>query len=78
MLLQLAITLGVLTLLMGGWFAVQSVIRRQTPGMAPDDDVLIGRWGCGGCIRKGRCENDHRDGVNRPRRDPGSRCLGAG
>jgi hypothetical protein len=78
LLLQLAITLIVLGLLMGLWVFMQSVIRRHTPDAGPEDDMLIGRWGCGGCIRKGRCENDHRDGVNHPPRDPGSKCLGSG
>lgn len=55
MLIQLAITVLVLFIIMGGWLALQAWVRRISPGLPDDCDVLRGRWGCHGCSPTGRC-----------------------
>lgn len=55
MLLQLAITFLVLGAIMGGWLGLQAWIRRASPQLSGDCDVLQGRWGCHGCSLTGRC-----------------------
>jgi hypothetical protein len=69
MVLQLAITIIALTVLVGGWMLLQEWVRRTSPDLTDESDVLDGRFGCGSCIRRGRC--DHSDQEFSPPR----RCL---
>lgn len=67
MILQLAVTIVALTVLLGGWMLLQGWVRRASPELTPESDVLDGRFGCGSCIRRGHCDHgDH--AFIRPRR----------
>ncbi len=51
MLYHAAVTILALGLLLSAWVAFQSWVRRATPGMREDADVLRGRFGsCGACF----------------------------
>jgi len=50
MLYHLVITTLLVALLMGGWIGLQSWVRRRSPWMSHDTDVLQGRFSCGTCI----------------------------
>ncbi len=58
MLSQLAIAITGLGLLMTGWYVVQGWVRRHSPEIGDDCDILEGRWGCGDCILHGRCKRE--------------------
>ena len=45
-------------LLMTGWYVVQGWVRRHSPEIGEDCDILEGRWGCGDCILHGRCRRE--------------------
>jgi hypothetical protein len=48
--------------LMALWIAVQELARRQTPGAAPDSDMLEHyAHGCHSCISEGNCTFDPDD-----------------
>ncbi len=48
---HLAITIVALGLLLTAWVLFQGWVRRHTPGMREDADVLRGRFGsCGACF----------------------------
>ena len=48
---HIAVTIVGLAVLITAWLAFQSWVRRTTPGMRNDADVLRGRFGsCGACF----------------------------
>ncbi len=55
MIYQLVIAVAGIGLLMAAWFLVQGWVRRHSPEVPEDGDVLEGRWGCYGCLFAGRC-----------------------
>ena len=65
MLLQLLLTMAVLGALMGGWLGLQAWVRRGSPELTPDCDVLHGRWGCHGCSLSSAC-----NGSSNPAQSP--------
>lgn len=51
MVYHIAVTVLAMGLLLAGWISFQAWIRRKTPGMRGDADVLRGRFGsCGACF----------------------------
>lgn len=67
MILQLAVTILALAVLMGGWLLLQGWVRRTSPELTSECDVLDGRFGCGSCIRRGRCDHGEHEFSRRPR-----------
>jgi hypothetical protein len=55
MIYQLVITILLMGLLLTAWIGFQSWVRRQSPWMRPDTDVLQGRFSCGTCISFEEC-----------------------
>ncbi len=58
MVLQLLVTVAIMTVLMGGYYLVQRGLRRVSPEVGPECDVLEDRWGCGGCLFHGHCAHE--------------------
>jgi hypothetical protein len=57
MLYHLVITIVLLGLLLAAWVGFQAWVRRLTPGMSEDADVLRGRFGsCGVCLGFEACK----------------------
>ncbi len=50
---------GGFALLMGGWFAVQALARRESR-CGRDQDMLEGH-GCGACDHSGSCRNSRKE-----------------
>ncbi len=50
MLYHLLITPLLVGLLLVGWIGFQAFVRKRTPGMGHDADVLRGRFSCGTCV----------------------------
>ena len=61
----LGITIVLMAVLMLGYFFVQRSLRRVSPEVDEESDVLETRWGCGhclfrhraGCLLHGTCKN---------------------
>lgn len=55
---HLVITIAVMALLMGGYYLIQFGLRRVSPDIGSECDVLETRWGCGTCMFHGKCRHD--------------------
>ena len=55
MIYHLLITPLLVGLLLAGWIGFQSFVRKRSPLMTPDSDVLQGRFSCGTCISFEEC-----------------------
>lgn len=65
MLAHLVIATSALGLFMTGWYLLQAWVRRHSPDLPEDGDILEGKWGCQGCLFLHRCKLDEecpRDG----------------
>lgn len=66
MIAQLLLTLAIMAALMVGYYLVQRGLRRVSPEIGHNSDVLETRWGCGLCLfkqrkscpRHGRCRRE--------------------
>jgi len=52
---QLVIAISGIAVLLGFWIVFQNWIRKQTPELSDDCDVLEGRFGCGDCAVSQSC-----------------------
>jgi hypothetical protein len=68
MLYHLLITPLLVGLLLACWIGFQAFVRRRSPGLGHDADVLQGRFSCGTCIGFEDCHV----ALTRPRRDSGA------
>ena len=55
MLYHLLITPLLLGILIAAWLGFQAWVRKRSPGMRPDADVLQGRFSCGTCFEFESC-----------------------
>ncbi len=55
MLYHILITPLLLGLIIAAWLGFQSWVRKRSPGMRPDADVLRGRFSCGTCFEFESC-----------------------
>lgn len=70
MIYQLLLTVGIIAALMIGYYLVQQALRRVSPEIGGDRDVLETRWGCGHCashdqehcMLHGTCEHETETG----------------
>ena len=46
-----------ISVILGGWMAVQAMWARAT-GVSRSEDPLAGRLGCGSCDCRSRCKNE--------------------
>ena len=56
MLYHLAIGIGLMVVLMLLWLGVQHLVRKNSPELPPDCDVLEGKIGCHGCALEDKCQ----------------------
>ncbi len=56
MLHDLIIAVGGIILLMAGWILFQNWVRKNSPELPPDCDVLEGRFGCSTCALADHCQ----------------------
>lgn len=55
MLYHLFVAFGALAVFMAGWWLVQLLVRKSTPGVAEECDILEDKMGCHGCAKGDSC-----------------------
>lgn len=55
MLYHLLITVGAILVFMVGWWLVQLLVRRNSPGIADDCDILEDKMSCRSCGKGDSC-----------------------